>query len=88
MTDKDTSKNLESSSSNEAKNVAIESLPVQCKQIGLNFFNCVEEKVLQLSSDISINHASIESKMINDYVPECMKKFNLEDCLLKFDPNI
>ena len=91
MSGKDSSnqiKQIENGSSNEAKNIAVESLPIQCKQIGLNFFNCVEEKVLILSSDISLNHASIETKMINEYVPECMVKFNLEECLQKYDPNI
>jgi len=88
MTDKDLSKQIELSTPEEAKNIVVESLPIQCRSIGLSFFNCVEGQILKLSSDISLNYTDIEAKMTNEFVPNCMEKFNLEACLTKNDSNI
>lgn len=84
----DFSKKVQSSSPEEAKELVIQSLAPECRGVGKNFFNCVESKILQLSSNQNIAYNEIEQKMMNTYVPECMSKFNLEECLSKYESNL
>lgn len=72
----------------EERNKVINSLVPQCRTIGKNFFNCVETRLMNLSSDTNKSYKDLENELSSTVVPECMSKFNLEDCLAKNDSNL
>ena len=88
MSDSEMQKKIENSSIDDSRNIVIDSLPSQCKSVGKSFFSCVESRLLQLSSNSGLSYKEMEDEMTNKYVPECMSKFNLEECLTKYDPSI
>lgn len=81
----DFDKKLENANPEQAKQMLIDSLTPQCKEVGKGFFNCVESHLLSLTNKESEDYTGIEKKMVSEYVPSCMSKFNLEDCLAKYD---
>jgi hypothetical protein len=78
---------IKNSSPEEAKNLVIDSLVPECRDVGRNFFNCVETSLMGLTSKANTDYAEIEKKMINEFVPKCMTKHDLESCLQKFEKN-
>jgi hypothetical protein len=75
------------SSPEEAKQIILNQIVPECRQIGKNFFECIENHISSTSLN-NIKTEDIERKVNEIFVPECMKKFNLEECLAKFDNKI
>ena len=66
----------------QSKLDAINSLPLACKEIGTQFFNCLEYR----SHDAeNLNHAGAQYDqfMAQTGVPRCLAEANLEACLAK-----
>lgn len=80
--------NQQEQSLEEAKNSVVESLVPECRSVGKSFFNCVETMVFKLGKNINIDYQETEKITLNQFVPECMSKFNLEECLQKYEPNL
>lgn len=64
----------------EAKATVVDSLPKQCKDVGNSFFTCVDDSITKLSSS-GMNYNDSSSKLVKELIPNCMNKYNLEDCL-------
>lgn len=87
MTDKqdDFYRRLEHALPQDAKTLVVSSLHEKCREVGSNFFNCVESKIMGLPNDNKMQYAEMEKKMTNEFVPSCMKQYDLESCLNKYD---
>lgn len=76
---------FQNASAEEAKKIVLDSINPNCKEVGNNFFTCIESRLLSLTNSANANYSDIEKKMVSEYTPQCMTKFNLEDCLSKYD---
>lgn len=70
----------------ELKNMVLNSLPEQCRQIGKNFFDCLELKAKD-AQNLNYNEQQFEAFMNNSGIPKCLSDFNLEECLIKYQKN-
>jgi len=61
---------------------AINSLPQQCKEIGKNFFDCLEYRAHD-AQNLNIAEDKYDSYMSQTAVPRCLAEHNLEACLIK-----
>jgi hypothetical protein len=68
----------------EARQIILNHLVPECRQIGKNFFECVENHITASSLN-NTKPEELERKVNDIFVPDCMKKFNLEECLAKFE---
>ena len=68
--------------SEDLKKLVIESLPQECREIGSNFFSCLEDTSNQAQIS-NLNEKQFETFMTETAVPQCLKEFNLEECLAK-----
>lgn len=73
---------LENSSREEAKKIILDMISPECRDVGDKFFACVEEKTS--GQDFStVSFEKLESDLNDKYIPDCMSKHNLEECLNK-----
>lgn len=75
------SKKIESASLEEAKNIVIESFTPNCRAIGKSFLNCIEGKLLLLGKNSNLDYNEAESLITTQYLPDCLAKFNVEECI-------
>jgi hypothetical protein len=66
----------------ELKNMVINSLPEACRNVGREFFDCLELKSQEAQSS-NLNEKQFEEFMNNTAIPKCLSEFNLEECLVK-----
>ena len=66
----------------QSKLDAINSLPAACKEIGTQFFNCLEYRSHD-AENLNIAGNQYDSYMAQTGVPRCLSEANLEDCLAK-----
>lgn len=60
----------------------VNSLPEACRELGKNFFDCLELKA-QDAMNLNYNDKQYESFMNDSALPQCLNEYNLEDCLVK-----
>jgi len=61
-------------------NMVVNSLPEECREVGRNFFNCLETKYKENNH---LNDQQLEESLNNNIIPFCLSQFNLEECLSK-----
>jgi len=66
----------------ELKKMVINSLPEQCRAVGVTFFDCLELKA-QDAQNLNYNEKQFEEFMNTSAIPKCLSEYNLEECLLK-----
>jgi hypothetical protein len=71
----------------EARQIILNQIVPECRQIGKNFFECIEGHISSSTLN-NIKPDELERKVNEIFVPDCMKKFNLEECLVKFENKI
>jgi hypothetical protein len=70
----------------QAREIILKNMIPECRSIGKKFFECVEGRI---SSNLSqMKQEELERKIDREFVPDCMGKFNLEECLSKFEKKI
>jgi hypothetical protein len=62
----------------EAKQFIINSINPQCQVISKKFFDCLEYNI-----NLSSSQKNLEKYISDIIAPECMKAYNLENCLNK-----
>ena len=60
----------------------INSLPEDCRTIGKSFFDCLEKHATEGQTK-NFNEKQYESFMVETAMPECLKEYNLDECLQK-----
>jgi hypothetical protein len=70
----------------EARQIMINLIVPECRDIAKNFFQCLENKIERLDPKTT-KYEDMEKKLNETFVPECMNSYNLEDCLKKYDNN-
>jgi hypothetical protein len=70
----------------EARNLMLNLIVPECKDIAKNFFMCLESRIERLDPK-STKYEEMEKKLNETFVPECMNNYNLEECLKKYDNN-
>ncbi len=66
--------------SEDIKRLVVESLPLDCREVGTLFFTCLEKSA---SETTNLNEKQYESFMTSEAIPNCLSQYNLEECLLK-----
>ena len=66
---------------NDAKMVIVSKININCQILANNYFECLESKYREIDFRYKRSIEEIERISNEEFVPECMKKFNLEDCL-------
>jgi len=66
----------------DLKNMVLNSLPEQCREIGKTFFDCLEIKS-QEAQNLNYNEKQFEEFMNTSAIPKCLTEHNLEECLIK-----
>ena len=61
----------------EAKRALIESVVPECQEVTKHFFHCLERRL------IKFDPKNYEKQLDGEYIPECMKRFDIETCLKK-----
>ena len=69
----------------EVKKFVVDLMVPECKDVANSFFNCVETKISSFGNNENMEYVKLEKQMQTNIVPGCMKKFNLESCLDKYD---
>ena len=72
------------SSPEEARQLILNQIVPECRQVGKSFFECVENQISNLYPK-DVKYEELEKKVSDFIVPDCMKRYNLEECLSKFD---
>jgi hypothetical protein len=67
----------------EARQLIVNQLIPECREVGNNFFQCVEKRLETLDPKLT-KYEDVERKIEESFLPECMKSFNLEECLNKY----
>ncbi len=71
-----------------AKLEAINNLHINCREIAKNFYDCLEN-IAQNANILYINeHKDFDYYMINDGIPVCLAKYNIEYCKLKYNEDL
>jgi hypothetical protein len=71
-----------------AKDLALKGIVPQCREIALNFFNCVENNLKALDKNGNPrSYQEMEEDLNKNVIPHCMKLHNLDECLRKYDNN-
>lgn len=75
---------MEDQEAKEIKNTLINQLPQQCREIGVKFFDCIEEqtgKELNLRGNSeNISYEELEQIINEKVLPVCSSKFDVEKC--------
>ena len=69
-----------------AKRDVINSLPEECRTVGTGFFQCLEKSANDAQSR-DLKEDKYQDFMVGTAVPNCLKEYNLEDCLEKNEKN-
>jgi hypothetical protein len=81
-------KRLESANKDEAKNIILETILPQCRDVASSFFDCVENKMKTIDFANPRDYENLERQINEKFVPECMGIHNLEDCLASHEKKI
>lgn len=76
-------KQIENSNPEDAKKLIIESITPKCREVASKFFSCVETSLVGVNPNLS--YQELDSHLNDHLVPKCMKDFDLESCLKKFE---
>ena len=76
---------LENASPEEAKNLVVQSIIPQCRELAKGFFDCIEDKIKVYESK-EMDLKQIEREFNDVISPNCMRDFNLEVCLKQYGP--
>jgi hypothetical protein len=66
----------------QARQFIVNQLVPECREIGNNFFSCLEKRIATLDPKTT-SYEEMEKKMGESFIPECMKTFDLDSCLNK-----
>lgn len=69
-----------SASFSDLKTYALQSIKSDCRDTASSYFNCVEDKIQQLSTS-KFNYKEASEQMNSIHIPECMSSYNIESCL-------
>ncbi len=64
----------------DLKSYALQSIQPNCRDTASDYFNCVEDKIKQLSTS-KFSYKDASEQMNSVYIPECMSSYNIESCL-------
>lgn len=79
------SKNNFKASTQEAKNLAIESLNSECRTVGKKYFDCVENQISAATITREFDYNKVQNDLATNGIPDCLKKFDLESCLQSYN---
>lgn len=67
----------------QIKKQLIEELPLACREMGANFFNCVEENMEKISGEFTENmsYEEVEKKISERVIPLCIQKYDVQKCV-------
>jgi len=75
---------LEDQEAMEIKNSLINQLPSQCRELGIKFFNCIEEyttkEIQSRPNSDNISYEDLEKIISEKVLPVCSSKFDVEKC--------
>lgn len=83
--DQDFMNELEHATPEKARELLLQAVRPECRSIASNFFVCVEDKIKQIDERDAANQSVIEKRITEKIIPECMKNYDLESCLAKYD---
>lgn len=83
--DEEFMKKLETASPEDAKKLVLNSIVPECRSIAGNFFDCVETKFKTIDPKASTNFEQVEKQLNESIVPDCMRQYDLESCLKKYE---
>ena len=66
----------------QTKKDVINSLPEECRTIGKSFFDCLDKNATEAQTK-NFNEKQYEAFMVETAIPECLKEYNLDECLQK-----
>jgi hypothetical protein len=66
----------------EARQLIVNQIIPECRDIGNNFFQCLEKKLEKVDAKTT-KFDQIEKMLNEGFIPECRNSFNLEECLKK-----
>jgi hypothetical protein len=78
---------LEHATPEKARELLLQAVRPECRSVASNFFNCVEDKIKQIDEKEASNQSVIEKKITEKIIPDCMRSYDLESCLAKYDNN-
>jgi hypothetical protein len=84
--EEETFKKLENSSKEEARQIILDLIQPECKSVASNFFTCIEDHTKEYDFQSGQSFEKIEVDLNEKYIPDCMNKFNLEECLNNSSP--
>ena len=69
----------------QIKQQLINQLPSGCREVGKNFFNCVEENVdiftKELVNPQNMSYEELERSINDKVIPICLEKFPVQKCV-------
>lgn len=69
-----------------AKELAIKGIVPECRNIALDFFNCIEENLRPIDKNgRTLSYQELEFELNKNIIPYCIKKHDLDSCLKKYD---
>lgn len=83
--DQEMLKKLENASPEDARKLIIQSIIPQCRDIASTYFDCIEEGLAVFHKN-NMTLSELDKEFNNKIGPECMQKFNLEECLKQNGP--
>ena len=86
MSEANFSLNEKDKEKNDAKILILSRINSNCRTIANNFFDCMEKKYREIDKRYPRSIEEIEKISNDEFVPYCMNKFNLEECLEKNKP--
>lgn len=63
------------------KETILSGIHVECKDIAKGFFECMEEKYVGLDKRYRRTLEEFEKISHKNFIPQCMDKYDIEDCL-------
>lgn len=67
------------------KELALNGIIPECREIANNFFNCIEENLKPYGKDGTLlTYKELEKDLNERVIPFCLNKYNINECLKKF----
>jgi hypothetical protein len=77
---------LENASKEEARNIILDLINPECKSVASSFFTCIEEQTNGFDIQAGGSFEKMENDLNEKFIPNCMSKHNLEECLNTHNP--
>ncbi len=73
----------------EITNQMINQISLNCREIGMNYFKCVENNVNEIKNVLpkDISYEEILKTISEKIIPSCIEKFDVQKCMNSISPS-